>query len=389
MRYAVVCTVFCVLTSFLHAQWEPDQRLTNNPASSLTSRNSQWCIASGPGTLVHACWWDDRSGNNEVYYKRSTDRGLTWSADSRLTDDTARSWTPSMAVGDSVVCVVWHDTRDGVSGKVYSRRSTDAGVTWQLGTRLSFDTAKSEVPAVAASGAAVHLVWRDSRDARFYWEIYYRSSTDAGQTWSGETRLTTATGIKWNPSVAVAGTLVHVVWADNRDGNWEVYYKRSTDCGSTWEPDVRLTTSVFAQQWPCVAAADSLVVVAWTDNEDVDGELYSVRSLDGGVSWLPACRITDGSAQPGIWAPSLTLSGDRVHGVWPDGRDGNFEVYYNCSTDRGLTWGDDQRLTQDAAVSNYPSVEADDSVVHVLWSDYRDGVYPEVYYKRNPKGNVG
>ncbi|MBM2841273.1 MAG: putative carboxypeptidase, partial [Bacteroidetes bacterium] len=29
-----------------------------------------------------------------------------------------------------------------------------------------------------------------------------------------------------NPSVLVSGSVVHVVWQDSRDGNYEIYYKR-------------------------------------------------------------------------------------------------------------------------------------------------------------------
>jgi hypothetical protein len=36
----------------------------------------------------------------------------------------------------------------------------------------------------------------------------------------------------------------------------------------------------------------------------------------------------------------------------------------------------------------YPSIEAQGSKVHVVWAEYRDGNY-EIYYKRNPTGNSG
>ena len=42
-------------------------------------------------------------------------------------------------------------------------------------------------------------------------------------------------------NIAAAGNVVHVVWTDERDGNWEVYYKRSTDGGLHWDPDYRIT----------------------------------------------------------------------------------------------------------------------------------------------------
>lgn len=379
-----------LLAGVLEAEWEPDRRLTYDPGSSLTSRNNAWCIAAGPGAAVHAAFWDDRLGTNEVFYKRSTDWGRTWSRDTWLTyHDTARSWTPSITVADSTVHVVCFDTEDGANGEICHRRSLDAGVTWLPGTRLSHDTAKSEYPSVAASGLNVHVVWRDGRDERWSWEVYHQRSTDGGATWVGETRLTNATGIKWSPSAAVADSLVHAVWGDNRDGNWEVYYKRSTNWGRDWQTDVRLTTSVFAQQWPCVAAAGSCVHVGWVDGEDVDGEIHHTRSTDGGATWEPARRVTNGSARVEFWAPSICASGAMVHAVWHDTRDGNSELYYSRSTDQGENWALETRLTGDNAASSYPSIAASDSVLHVAWTDYRDGVLPEVYYKRNPSGNVG
>ena len=76
-----------------------------------------------------------------------------------------------------------------------------------------------------------------------------------------------------------------------------------------------------------------------------------------------------------------------MHVVWYDNRDGNNEIYYKRSTDAGINWGADTRLTNNTAYSEYPSVAVSGSVVHVVWNDYRDG-NSEIYYKRNPTGNL-
>ncbi len=93
----IIFTIVLVLilnSSFLiencFAQWQPDVRLTNDPANSYTSYNNAWCIASS-GIVVHVVWYDNRDGNNEIYYKRSTDAGVSWGADTRLTNNTAES----------------------------------------------------------------------------------------------------------------------------------------------------------------------------------------------------------------------------------------------------------------------------------------------------------
>ena len=95
-----------------YAQWQPDVRLTNDPANSRTSGYGAWCIASS-GSVVHVVWYDNRDGNNEIYYKRSTDEGISWGTDTRLTNNSAFSYTPSVTVTGSVVHVVWHEERDG------------------------------------------------------------------------------------------------------------------------------------------------------------------------------------------------------------------------------------------------------------------------------------
>jgi hypothetical protein len=53
-------------------------------------------------------------------------------------------------------------------------------------------------PAIAATGSGdVRIAWMDARAANGgmdRWNVYYRSSTNGGSTWSGETDLSTYVG---------------------------------------------------------------------------------------------------------------------------------------------------------------------------------------------------
>ena len=94
----------------IYCQWQPDFRLTNDPAISVTSQNTEWCIAS-IGDVVHVAWADGRQnppGNYEIFYKRSTDGGLNWGLDKRLTNFSNLTWFPSIAVSGSIVQIVWY-----------------------------------------------------------------------------------------------------------------------------------------------------------------------------------------------------------------------------------------------------------------------------------------
>jgi len=80
---------------------------------------------------------------------------------------------------------------------------------------------------VASVDSNVHVVWEDRRDGNP--EIYYKRSLDNGTTWSQDIRLTNNSSNSQNLSIAVFGSYTHVVWEDHRHANnyGEIYYKRN------------------------------------------------------------------------------------------------------------------------------------------------------------------
>lgn len=370
------------LNNDLFGQWEPDVRLTNAPGISNPSYNNARNLAASGDTL-HAAWFDHRDGNYAIYYKRSTDRGATWEGDVALTNSTMSiSMYPSIAVYGNLVHVVWHDDRNG-GYEVYYRRSTDGGTTWETDQRLTNAPLFSGYPSLAVDENTLHVTWYDQRDGNY--EIYYKRSTDGGVTWLSDMRLTGNPAVSYSPSIAVNGNLVHLVWYDTSDGNEEIYYKRSTNGGLTWEADVRLTNDPAFSDNTSITVSGSYVHVTWMDTRDGNYEIYYIRSTDEGLNWEPETRLTWFSGSS--YNPSIISSGPNVHCVWYDGREGNYEIFYKRSTDGGINWEDDMRLTEDPASSAFPFIAVSDSLVHVAWQDERDG-NPEIYYKRNPNGNL-
>ena len=354
--------------------------MTNNNSESLISSNNAWCVASS-GPVVHVVWYDYRDGNSEIYYKRSIDGGVSWSADMQLTNDPASSWNPSVTVSGSVVHVVWQDDRNG-NTEIYYKRSIDEGGSWEADTRLTNNASSSVSPSVTVSGPAVHVVWFDNRDGNE--EIYYKRSLDFGGSWGTDIRMTNNTAISRNPSVTASGSAAHVVWEDNREGNWEIYYKGSIDEGVNWDPDTRLTNNTANSWYPSVSSSGSDVHIVWSDDRDGNLEIYYKGSINKGVNWDADTRLTNNSAASRT--PSVSVSGQAVHVVWDDRRGGaSGEIYYKRSTDAGVSWIADTQLTVNFASQN-PSVSVSGTAVHVVWRDYRDGNW-EIYSKQNPTGN--
>jgi hypothetical protein len=359
-------------------------RLSLGSDNAYTSFNHQHGIAATSDT-VHAVWFDARHGwpNAEIYYRRSLDGGATWEAESKLTDDAIYSGYPSIAADGATLHVVYFSS-ENEDDNIHYLRSTDAGATWAPDAELTSSALMQDFPSVAAAGSNVHVIYHDEQNGN--WEVYYRRSTDAGTTWDPEVRLTNDPGWSNNSGILVSGQDVHVIWSDDRasTAHFDIYYKRSTDNGTTWSADARLTNT-FDSGAPSPAMSGQNIYVGFQSERDGNTEMFFKRSTNSGADWLADVQLTDDPAMRQL--PAIAASGFNVHMVWQDHRASTLpEIYYKRSTDLGATWEPDMRLTNDPLRSIWTGVTTGDSIVHVLWCDDRPGLY-NVYYKRNTNGN--
>jgi hypothetical protein len=190
---------------------------------------------------------------------------------------------------------------------------------------------------------------------------------DVRLTDESHTSETATTNNAW--CVAAVADTVHVVWWDNRDGDPEIFYKRSLNNGSSWGDDTPLTSDSGSSYYPSVAASVSRVHVVWQDTRQGQARsgVFYKRSQDNGGSWSSDLRLS----QPDTSAdrPSVAVSGACVYAVWQDGRNyDNLEIYYRKSGDYGASWGGSSiRLTNAAGSSSYPSVSSAGDNVYVVW----------------------
>ena len=372
-------------TQFSQAQWEEDVRLTDTPDTSYLSLNNYHCIAAS-GDTVHIVWYDKSEGNWEIFYKRSTDCGLNWEPDKRLTYDEEFSGWPSISLSGPAVNIVWTDLRNG-NAEVYFIRSSDGGTNWDDDIRLTEDPFYSYSPVITSSGSNIHLSWVNKDLEEGTWKVFYKNSSDGGINWGEDTWLSVNSPDAYCPSIAASGSDVYVVWNDNRDGNGnlEIYYRKSSDNGLTWGPETRLTNDPANSLLPSVSASGSSVDVAWMDSRTTTWDIYYKGSKDGGESWGNDIQVTNDPYTSGF--PNIAYSNSVLHLVWGDTRSGYNDVYYNYSVDGGMTWAEETQLNDISISSMYPFIAVSGPVLHVIWRDLRDFNF-EIYYKRNPIGGL-
>ena len=370
----VLCS-FSAPSQNLAQTWSAPKRLTWNAGKSylpsLAARNS----------VIHVTWHDDTPGNFEIFYKCSTDSGTTWAGTTRMTWNAGWSAAPSMAtdIQSNVVHVVWNDDTPG-NFEIFYKYSTDGGTTWSSLKRLTWNTGDSFGPSIQAEPNVVSLVWIDDTPGNE--EIFFKRF-DIGFTWFTFRRLTWNASRSTTPSLAI-GNGHHVVWEDSVPGNREIFYKRSTDGGATWSSLTRLTWNAGISANPSISAIGNDINVVWHDDTPGNFEIFYKYSTDGGTTWSGLKRLTWNAGRS--FLPSVRRH-YGTHVVWEDDSTGNREIFYKHSSNNGATWTGSTRLTWNPGYSTVPRITGDPSYspneLHLVWSDnsHEGPATYEIFYK--------
>ena len=372
------------LISTLNAQtWNPPKKITWNTGDSI------WPLAApDSGNTIHLVWHDETPGNREIYYKNSSDGGATWSTLKRLTWNTGYSECPSIAIdSNDIIHIVWQDDSPG-NREIYYKNSSDGGATWSAATRLTWRAGDSENPDISIdSSDNIHVFWQDVSPGNA--ELYYKKSTDSGSTWTVQ-RITWSSGHSIRPDAAIdSSDNIFLVWVDRTPGNYETYFKKSTDSGASWLGTNRLTWTSAEDDSPAVATDSSNNIhILWLDDVGGANGLQYKQSTDSGSSWTKQ-RLTWTSSAKG--SPFIAIDNlDYIHIVWGDTMSGNFEIYHKKSTNTGntwiqtrLTWTADASILPTILTYSEPKVTLVPSFTHrifIFWSDITPGNF-EIYCK--------
>ncbi len=233
--------------------------------------------------------------NRDIFYKTSSDGGATWSNDTRLTNDTHYDMAPSITqTANGTIWVVWQSTRiwvwDPQAGEeipqddIYYKTSSDGGATWSNDTRLTTDLNNDVAPSIIqTSNGKIWVTWSSDRQGNAF-DIFYKTSSDGGTAWSNESRLTTHGDNDWAPSITetINGT-IWVVWHSYRNSNYDIYYKTSEDGGVQWSTDKRLTTDSDYDVTPSITqTADGKIWIFWTSNRAGNYDIWYTTTIHDG-----------------------------------------------------------------------------------------------------------
>ena len=265
--------------------WEGDVLLSDDDG--MMSYQPKMVVS---GSNVHVVWKETKdfggsAGFGEIYYKRSINNGDNWddglgniNQSRRLTDDDLNSATPIVMVNNGRVYVFWDQETDTGYYTPYYAYSENNGRDWSVGTNItSLGGFDRWVDDVVIDGDKIYLVGREDKwvGGTPYYSVWFVKSEDNGKTWN-HTYLVSSesdpgTIYRSDATIAVNGSNLYVVWCDQRDVGpghpfpAELYYKYSSDYGSTWGPDCRLTFADGASYHPKIVYGNGMLHLVWTD----------------------------------------------------------------------------------------------------------------------------
>ena len=388
-------------TAQTDAWWGPRVQLTTDGTSQYTGYTEQNSLAIDTAGNLHVVWYNTRTTDYQVYYRKYWAQGDTWGAELQLTSLTAGdAYRPALACDNSGnVHVGWYSTSAGYYGIWYKK--------WDVGTQ-SWGTDTLLIPGASATYQYyphivcrpgydnVHIVWRGEPmpggGTYLAWHIEYVP----GSGWGARTQVCTyASDICDDVSCAVTGSNdVHVVWTqDTLSGstNHPVYYRART--GGSWGSIEQVSPTAMDVDFaydPFVAVdAGGDVHVAWEQDpvgsSDVYDRIYYRKRASG--SWGNVDTLSQNASSGNAWDPKIMSEGNDLHLVWrgdpPSGFPGSIDqIWYRKYNSGTSTWEPIEQATDfTSGIVYYPHVVVSSPYVHIAAYGNQSG-NNDVWYTR-------
>ncbi|MCF6213097.1 MAG: glycoside hydrolase [Flavobacteriaceae bacterium] len=196
---------------------------------------------------------------------------------------------------------------------------------------------------------------------------FYHTSVDGGKTWQTN-QIKSTMGVWGDPCITAdtKGNFYYAHLSDPEGTNWRskrildrMVVQKSTDGGKTWSDGVGVGLNVPKQQdkeWLTVNPFNNEIYITWTEfdkynsknPEDKSRILFS-KSADDGLTWRKPVKLSqfegnaldDDKTTEGA-VPSVGPNG-AIYVAWSYDN----KIYFDKSTDGGLTWLDKDIVATD------------------------------------------
>jgi hypothetical protein len=212
------------------------------------------------------------------------------------------------------------------------------------------DAAHSAFPGVVVlrNGSLV-MVYRQGTDHATSRDGHIRKafSTDQGRTWTGSSVVMTppvGTDLR-DPSVSLSrdGTKIYLTYfkATAISAATGVFFRTSTDGGNTWSAEVRVDNQSYAAvSAPAVELDTGTLVVPWYGKAGGEGfdSVWTAKSTDGGVNWTNTRILNGQTSSTNFQEPWISMKPGTQIGVMAYRYNTNASIGTSTTADNTVNW---------------------------------------------------
>ena len=377
------------------------------------------------------------------------------------------SIAPDTAASGSNVYVVWQELAGGQNMEIFLSRSADSGATFGDPINISQSTASSTNPRIAVSGNFVYVVWEEAVPTDVEAQdidIFYRRGQDENGTFTwypplNESGLRLSSTVQncrdltqtpgddpcvsFSPAVVASGSNLFVAWSEStiyqfkvdntlnppsktfQNLNSEILVVRSTDGGQQFDQPLTVSgpktdATPSPSSGPTLAAAAGRIYIAWEDKplpqptQNPQAKvLFRILADPLNSTFSPPLSqpptLLSGFIRESS-RPNLAAEGDRVYLAWEGFLPSNgtcpavqqdntpvtserSEIFFIHSEDDGSHFSDPNNCAQSnfsntVGNSNGPRLVASGPFVYLTWMDSTPGLAGILFRKSADNGNT-
>ena len=148
--------------------------------------------------------------------------------------------------------IVWVATLGSNIRTLFFARVSQSGSPIGAAFRLSDGSATSTAPAMVWGPGEFGIAWADNRDGNF--EIYFTRVSANGAKLGSDLRITNAASDSFHPAIAWTGSEYAIVWEDYRTNSLgDIYFVRLDSSGARLSVDIPIVHNPFGSTAPSVA----------------------------------------------------------------------------------------------------------------------------------------
>ncbi|MCX5753017.1 MAG: hypothetical protein NTW97_05145, partial [Candidatus Krumholzibacteria bacterium] len=285
------------------------------PVCSASGDQSQALICPDASGGAVVAWWDNRGGESAIFAQRIDGEGLAlWAADGvpvcTVAGEKLRMRIASLGMDGAVIA--WEDSRGASFSNIYAQRLDTAGaIQWTADGVAVCPTASAQLlPRVAPDGSGGAIIaWMDTRR----WSDIYaqRISASGAAEWTADgVRICDSPSYQWMPDILGDGAGGAIVTWSGGEGDLDIRAQRLDSDGAVqWSSTgVTVCAATGSQTAPSLVSDGSgEAIVIWADERNGEADVYAQRIDASGIAlWTPdgVAIVTAGGEQSSRWIVS-------------------------------------------------------------------------------------